>query len=90
MAASETRMVSQRQNLFFHILISINMFTESLENDMYNRKCWLGYGLLGSNSTWENTEVDGDDSGSVFEIIIIYLPTHHEIIGSKICYAMEM
>jgi len=28
--------------------------------------------------------VAGDDSVSDFKIIIIYLPTHHEIIDSKI------
>ena len=46
-------------------------------------------GLLGSSSTWENSEEAGYDSVSDFDTII-FLLTQHEIIGREITYDLEI
>ena len=45
--------------------------------------------LLGLRSTWEYLDEVEDDSVSDVDIIISFLPTHHEIIGREIRYAQE-
>ena len=66
----------------------INMSREPRRNvHIFGNNCHDD--LLGSRSTCENLDEVGDDSVSDVDIIISYLPTHHEIIGREIRYAQK-